>query len=70
MKQVTYHMLFHVRANHTATSHLDLDGLGEDPTSQRLHGSGEGGREHHRLTVGTHVVHDTHHLVEEPDETR
>lgn len=62
-----YHVLFHIRADDTAASHLDLNGLGQDPTSQRLHGSGEGGRKHDRLTVWTHVVHNTHHLVEEPD---
>lgn len=62
-------MLFHIRADDTATSHLDFNGLGQDPTSQRLHGSGEGGRKHDRLTVWSHVVHNTHHLVEEPDDT-
>lgn len=61
-----YHVLFHIRADDAATSDLDLDGLCQDPTSQRLHGSGEGGRKHDCLTVGPHVVHNTHHLVEEP----
>lgn len=61
-----YHVLFHVGADDAATSHLDLDGLCQDPTSQRLHGSGEGGRKHDCLTVGPHVVHNTHHLVEKP----
>lgn len=61
-----YHVLFHVGADDAATSHLDLDGLCQDPTSQRLHGSGEGGRKHDCLTVRPHVVHNAHHLVEEP----
>lgn len=43
VKVITYHMLFNVGADHAAAAHLDLDGLGQDPTSQRLHGSGEGG---------------------------
>lgn len=64
-----YHMLFHVRADDTAASHLNLNGLSQDPTSQRLHGPREGGRKHDCLTVWTHVVHDTHHLVEEKDDT-
>lgn len=64
-----YHMLLHIRADDTAASHLDLNGLGEDPTSQRLHGSREGGRKHDRLSIWTHVVHNTHHLEDKPDST-
>lgn len=67
MKLIIYHVLFHIRADDTAASNLDLNGLGQDPASQRLHGSGEGGRKHDRLTVWTHVVYNTHHLGEEPD---
>lgn len=64
---MTYHMLFHIRADDTATSHLDLNGFGQDPASQGLHGPGEGGRKHDRLPVWSNVVHNAHHLGEEPD---
>lgn len=60
---MAYHVLLHIRADDTAASHLDLQGLWQDPASQRLHGSGESCWEHDRLTVWTHVVNDTHHLV-------
>lgn len=32
-KKETYHVLFHVRADDTATSHLDLEWLQQNPAS-------------------------------------
>ena len=66
---MTYHMLFHIRADNTAASNLDLNRLRQDPTSQRLHGSGEGGGKHDCLTVWAHVVNDSHHLFQGKDVT-
>lgn len=62
---ILYHMLFHVRANHAASPHLDLNRLIQNSTSKCLHGSGEGGWEHDCLTIRTDTVHNTHHLGRE-----